>query len=212
MHGGGSRRRALSGNGWNTANNILAKAKREGKEVAVGDKYDVMMGGPLTYGSVGHNWANAQNTPMRRYKSNVHNGGACTPAIMHWPAGLRAKSGSITDQRGHVIDMMATCIELAGAKYPEELSGNKIDPHESKSLVPVIEGKSVSRDHPYLFNHAGTHAVVKGDYKIVREGKRPWALYNLAKNRTETINLASKNQEIITDLEKIWEGRWGKRK
>ena len=180
--------------------------------MAVGDRYDVMMGGPLTYGSVGHNWANAQNTPMRRYKSNVHNGGACTPAIMHWPAGLKTKSGSITDQRGHVIDMMATCIDLAGAKYPEELSGKKIDPHESKSLVPVIEGKSVSRDHPYIFNHAGTYAVVKGDFKIVREGKRPWALYDLAKNRTETINLASKNPEIVSNLEKIWDERWGKKK
>ncbi|MDC0049669.1 hypothetical protein OAL09_10050 [Verrucomicrobia bacterium] len=131
---------------------------------------------------------------------------------MHWPAGLKTKSGSITDQRGHVIDMMATCIDLAGAKYPEELSGKKIDPHESKSLVPVIEGKSVSRDHPYIFNHAGTYAVVKGDFKIVREGKRPWALYDLAKNRTETINLASKNPEIVSNLEKIWDERWGKKK
>jgi arylsulfatase len=107
---------------------------------------------------------------------------------------------------------MATCIDLAGAKYPEELSGKKIDPHESKSLVPVIGGKSVSRDHPYIFNHAGTYAVVKGDFKIVREGKRPWALYDLAKNRTETINLASKNPEIVSNLEKIWDERWGKKK
>ncbi len=212
FHDNGACPEHLGGNGWNTANNILAKAKREGKEVAVGDKYDVMMGGPLTYGSVGHNWASAQNTPMRRYKMNVHNGGACTPAIMHWPDGLKTKPGSITEQRGHVIDMLATCMELAEAKYPEEFSGKKIESHESKSLLPVIKGKSVSRDHAYIFNHAGTHAVVKGDFKIVREGKRPWALYNLAKNRTETINLASKDPEIVSNLEKIWDGRWGKKK
>ena len=211
FHDNGACPEHLSGNGWNTANNILAKAKREGKEVAVGDKYDVMMGGPLTYGSVGHNWANAQNTPMRRYKSNVHNGGACTPAIMHWPKGLKTKPGSITDQRGHVIDMLATCIDLAGSVYPKKFGDNNIDPHESMSLVPILKGKKVNRDHSYLFNHSGTHAVVKGDYKIVREGKRPWSLYNLAENRTETINLATKNPDIVKSLEAIWNKRWGKR-
>ena len=170
------------------------------------------MGGPLTYGSVGHNWANAQNTPMRRYKSNVHNGGACTPAIMHWPNGLKTNPGSISDQRGHVIDMMATCIDLAGSIYPQEFSGNKIVAHESMSLVPILRGERVDRDHAYLFNHSGTHAVVKGDYKIVREGKRPWSLYNLAKNRTETINLAAEQEDVVSQLEKIWNNRWGDRK
>ena len=98
FHDNGACPEHLSGNGWNTANNILAKAEKAGKTIAVGDKYDIPMGGPMIYGSVGHNWANAQNTPMRRYKSNVHNGGACTPAIIHWPAGLKTKPGSISKQ------------------------------------------------------------------------------------------------------------------
>lgn len=211
FHDNGACPEHLGGNGWNTANNILAKAKKEGKKVAVGDVYDVPMGGPLTYGSVGHNWAWAQNTPMRRYKMNVHNGGACTPAIMHWPKGLKTKPGAISEQRGHVVDMMATCLELAGASFPAEFKGKETVPHESLSLVPVIKGKSVSRDHPYIFNHANTHAIVKGDYKIVREGgKRPWALYNLAKNRTETIDLAKEEPEKVKELAAIWEVRWGK--
>ena len=210
-HDNGACPEHLSGNGWNTANNILAKAKQEGQIVAVGDIYDVPMGGPLTYGSVGHNWAHAQNTPMRRYKSNVHNGGACTPAIMHWPDGLKTKPGSITAERGHVVDLMATCLELAGTSYPEKFADKTLDPHESKSLVPVLNGGSNTRDHAYLFNHSGTHAVVSGDYKIVREGKRPWALYNLAKNRTETINLAKKLPQVVEDLSEIWEARWGEK-
>ena len=210
-HDNGACPEHLSGNGWNTANNILAKAKQEGQIVAVGDIYDVPMGGPLTYGSVGHNWAHAQNTPMRRYKSNVHNGGACTPAIMHWPDGLKTKPGSITAERGHVVDLMATCLELAGTSYPEKFADKTLDPHESKSLVPVLKGGSNTRDHAYLFNHSGTHAVVSGDYKIVREGKRPWALYNLAKNRTETINLAKKLPQVVEDLSEIWEARWGEK-
>lgn len=209
-HDNGACPEHLGGNGWNTANNILAKAKKEGKKVAVGDRYDVPMGGPLTYGSVGHNWASAQNTPMRRYKMNVHNGGACTPAIAHWPAGLKSKPGSITLQRGHVVDMMATCIELAGAKYPAQFNGSAIDPHESISLVPIIKGGSNDRNHAYIFNHSGTHAIVKGDYKIVREGKGPWALYDIAKNRTETNNLADKQPGQVTKLAAIWEDRWGR--
>ena len=76
-----------------------------------------------------------------------------------------------------------------------------------------MKGKTTSRDHAYLFNHANTHAIVKGDYKIVREGgKRPWALYNLARNRTETIDLAAKQPEVVTKLAEIWEARWGKKK
>lgn len=202
----------LGGNGWNTANNILAKAKAAGKTIAVGDKYDVPMGGPMTYGSVGHNWANAQNTPLRRYKMNVHNGGACTPAIVHWPAGLKTKPGSVSSQRGHVVDMMATCLELAGAKYPEAFNGKAIDPHESLSLAPIFAGGGNDRSHAYIFNHAGTHAIVRGDYKIVREGRGQWALYNLAGNRTETEDLAGQYPELVKEMAAIWDERWGKKK
>jgi arylsulfatase A-like enzyme len=209
FHDNGACPEHLSGNGFNTANNILAAAKKAGQTVAVGDQFDVPMGGPLTYGSVGHNWACAQNTPMRRYKMNVHNGGACTPAIMHWPAGLKTKAGSISSQRGHVVDMMATCLDLAGADYPQQFEGEKLAPHESLSLAPILQGNTIDRQHTYIFNHAGTHAIVKGDYKIVREGKGPWALYNLANNRTETINLAKQQTERVEQMAKLWEARWG---
>ena len=212
FHDNGACHEHLGGNGWNTANNILAKAKKAGKTIAVGDKFDVPMGGPMTYGSVGHNWAWAQNTPMRRYKANVHNGGACTPAIMHWPAGLKATPGSISTQRGHVVDMMATCLELAGIKYPKEFNGKETKSHESFSLVPILKGKAVDRNHAYFFNHGGTHAIVKGDYKIVREDRRPWTLYHLAEDRTETKNIAAKHTDLVTQMAAIWEKRWGRKK
>jgi arylsulfatase len=148
---------------------------------------------------------------MRRYKANVHNGGACTPAIMHWPAGITARPGSISPGRGHVVDLMATCLELAGASYPDTFGSHDILPHESHSLVPLLRGESGDRNHPYLFNHSNTHAVVKGDYKIVREGRGPWALYHLAKERTEITNLAEKHPEKVRELSKIWEVRWGRK-
>jgi arylsulfatase len=211
MHDNGACSEHLGGNGYNTANNVLAWAKAQGKTIAVGDHYDVPMGGPYTYGSVGHNWAHAQNTPLRRYKMNVHEGGACTPAIMHWPAGMKYK-GDITRQRGHVVDLMATCIELAGAEYPSKFDGKTITPHESLSLVPVIKGKQQNRDHVYYFNHSGTHAVIQGDYKIVREGRGRWYLYNLAKNRTETKDLAEAMPELVKRMAALWAVRFGKRK
>ncbi|MFP6618016.1 MAG: sulfatase-like hydrolase/transferase, partial [Pirellulaceae bacterium] len=212
FHDNGACPEHLGGNAYNTANNVLESAKKAGKTVAVGDHFDVPMGGPLTYGSVGHNWACAQNTPMRRYKMNVHNGGACTPAIMHWPAGLKTRVGSISSQRGHAVDMMATCIDLAGAQYPARFNEKTIAAHESLSLVPILKGKTTDRNHAYIFNHAGTHAIVKGDYKIVREGKRPWTLYNLARDRTETRNLAEQEPERVEALARIWEARWGQGK
>ncbi|MHC4186014.1 MAG: hypothetical protein ACYSR4_08790 [Planctomycetota bacterium] len=75
---------------------------------------DTPSGGPYTYHSVGRNWANAQNTPLRGYKANMGEGGTCVPCIMHWPRGMNFK-GDITRQRGHVVDIMATCIELSQA-------------------------------------------------------------------------------------------------
>jgi len=210
FHDNGACPEHLGGNGWNTANNILEKAKAKGQTVAVGDKYDVPNGGPLTYGSVGHNWANAQNTPLRRYKMNVHQGGACSPGIFSWPAGLKHKPGTLTNERVHAVDLLATCLELADAEYLAEIADKDTVPHESRSFVPFLKGKSLPKDHPYFFNHAGTVALIKDDYKIVREGREDWALYNLIEDRTETKDLAKQKPELVAEMEKIWMSRWDK--
>ena len=131
---------------------------------------------------------------------------------MHWPTGLKTKTGSITSQRGHVVDMMATCLELAGATYPKTFNGKAIDPHESLSLVPILNGSGTDRTRAYIFNHNRTYAVVQGDYKIVREHKGPWALYNLAKNRTETKNLAADQPERVAKMTALWDARWNGKK
>ena len=209
MHDNGACSEHLSGNGWGTADNVLAWAKENGKTIAVGDQYDVPMGGPLTYGSVGHNWANAQNTPLRRYKANVHEGGACTPCIMHWPAGMKYR-GEITRQRGHVVDLMATCIELAGAKYPEEFNGKPIIPHESLSLVPVITGGAAAA-RPRLLLQPQPDA--SRDPRRLEDGpraRRSLATVQLAENRTETKDLARLHPEIVANLIALYE-TWSQR-
>jgi arylsulfatase len=138
----------LSGNGWGSADNVIAWAKAQGKSISVGDNMDTPSGGPYTYHSVGRNWANAQNTPLRGYKANMGEGGTCVPCIMHWPRGMNFK-GDITRQRGHVVDIMATCIELAGTKYPADFDGRSIQPNEGTSLVPTIKGGRQDHDRAY---------------------------------------------------------------
>ncbi|QBG48813.1 arylsulfatase [Verrucomicrobia bacterium S94] len=190
---------------------ILAKAEARGETLAEGEDFRAKMGSPLTFSAVGPYWANAQNTPMRRYKKNVHNGGVLTPAIMHWPAGLKVQAGSISRQRGHVVDMMATCLELAGVDYPKTFNGTKLMQPDSKSLVPVLNGEPVPRDHTYFFRHAGTAAVVKGDYKLVKDKGGKWELYDLTKNRTETDDIAGQHPERVAELSRLWNNKWGKK-
>ena len=201
----------LKTNAWNTADNVLEWARKNGKTISVGDNMDVPSGGPLTYHSVGHNWANAQNTPLRRYKANVHEGGACVPCIMHWPLGLKQKAGYITNQRGHMVDILSTCIELAGASYPASFNGNPIEPNEGTSLVNVIKGRKQDPQRAYYFNHQGTHALIKGDWKIVREkrGDNKWHLYNLTREKTEITDHAERMPGKVNELAVLWDARFG---
>ena len=90
---------------------------RDGRWVRSGE--GVMPGPPDTYIAYGRNWANVSNAPFREYKHWVHEGGISTPLIIHWPAGISAqRRGRLETASGHIVDLMATCVELAGAKYP----------------------------------------------------------------------------------------------
>ena len=85
-------------------------------------------------------WAHACNTPFREYKRNQHEGGISSPMIAHWPAGIKAKPGSLTDRVGHLVDVMATCLDITDTEYPKEYNGNKLGALRGRSLVPVFEG------------------------------------------------------------------------
>ena len=105
------------------------------------DGYPVRQGpnvipGPYdTFVAYGRGWANVSNTPFREYKHWVHEGGISTPLIAHWPAGITAKD-ELRHQPGHLIDVMATCLDVAGAKPPTARQGKPVPPPEGKSLVP----------------------------------------------------------------------------
>ncbi len=166
-------------------------------------------GGPLSTVFEGQSWATLSNTPLRRYKHFNHEGGISTPLIAHWPAGIATKGG-FRQQPGHVIDIMATCVDLAGAKYPTEFHGKPILPMEGKSLVPAFADKPIERDAIY-WDHEGNAAVRVGDWKLVRMRREgAWELYNLKADRTELHNLAPQEPNRAADLLAKWND-WAKR-
>ncbi|MCG8599826.1 MAG: sulfatase-like hydrolase/transferase, partial [Verrucomicrobiales bacterium] len=162
------------------------------------------------YSHCGPDWAWAQNTPFRRYKSTTYEGGIATPMVARWPK--RIEAGQTTEQVGHIIDFLPTFLELAGGTYPQSVDGNAILPPEGISLTSVFAGEKADRTAPLFWNWAGNRAVRNGNWKIVWEkGKNAkWQLYNLAKDRTETTNLAEKNPNQISVLSRKWEA-WATR-
>jgi arylsulfatase len=158
---------------------------------------------------LGRAWANASDTPFRLYKKNSHEGGIATPLIAHWPAGIAAR-GEWRAQTGHVIDLMATCVEVAGAKYPAEHNGKSIQPMEGRNLLPAFAGQPLERSSPLFWEHEGHRAIRIGDWKLVSKHPGPWELYDMAADRTEMHDLAAQQPERVKEMAAQWDV-WAKR-
>jgi len=137
----------------------------------------------------------------------VHEGGIATPLITHWPARIKAR-GELHHQPGHLIDIMATCVDVAGAKYPTQYKRYKITPLEGKSLVPAFDNKAIEREALY-WEHEGNRAVRKGKWKLVSKYPGGWELYDLEADRTELNNLAKEHSEIAKELAAAYDA-WAK--
>jgi arylsulfatase len=182
---------------------------RDGRWVKSGP--EVMPGGPDSYIAYGEKWANVANTPFREYKHWVHEGGISTPMIAHWPAGIpKTRDGKIETQAAHIIDLMATCVDLSDATYPKEFHGENIKPLEGISLRPALEGKALNRKNPLCWEHESNRAIRDGKWKLVAMEDQPWELYDMEGDRTEMNNLATKYPEKVNELAKAWDA-WAKR-
>ncbi len=144
-------------------------------------------------------WANMCNTPLRLYKQYAHEGGSSTPAIAHWPRGVKAR-GELTRFTSHLVDLMPTVVEVAGAEYPKTHQGTKVLPMEGVSLVPALKRQAERRERPIYWEYAANHAVRDGNWKLVAERGRDWELYDLSVDRSETRDLAADNPQQVKRL------------
>lgn len=162
-------------------------------------------GSAKSYLCLGPGWSSAANTPLRRHKTWVHEGGIATPLIVHWPAALRAR-GELRHNPVHFIDIVPTLLEVAGAKKPRLVGGVRPPPAPGKSLLPVFK-RDGAVSHEFLWwLHEGNRALRVGDWKIVADAKGDWELYDLASDRGESRNLAAQCPDKLRDLVALWEG------
>ncbi len=166
-------------------------------------------GGVDSYMSYGLSWANASNTPFRRFKHWVHEGGIATPLIAHWPNVIK-QGGRITHEVGHIVDIMPTLLEVAGAEYPEEVGGRKLQPLEGTSLLPVFLGQGHESERYIFWEHEGNRAVRRGRWKLVAGHNEPWELHDMEEDRTELRDLSAEFPQVVRELEEAWQS-WADR-
>ncbi len=181
---------------------------RDGVKVQFGNDPNVMPGGQETYQSYGIPWANLSNTPFREYKHWVHEGGIATPLIMHWPASIK-EPGTLRHTPAQLPDIMATCIDAAGAAYPEQRDGNELPPCEGFTMQPILKGGAFEREALY-WEHEGNAAVRHGNWKLVRKFPGDWELYDMQADRSETRNLSADHPQRVADMATLWEA-WAER-
>lgn len=177
---------------------------RDGEEVHYKGSFEA--GPQTTFYGLGPAWANTANSPFRFWKAEEYEGGAHTPGIVHWPAGI-SQNGGVVKEHTHVMDVLPTFLELAKAQYPTEYNGHKINPYSGKSLVPIFKGHTLSRKKPIFFEHYGAKAVITDDgWKLVapKSNTSNWELYNLNTDPTEMKNLAEVQPEKVRELNRAW--------
>lgn len=188
---------------------MIPKQTRDGYPMRQGQ--GVMPGGPDTYIGYGKGWANVSNTPFREYKHWEHEGGISTPLIAHWPRGIGSdRHGKLEAQPAHLIDIMATCVELSGATYPKQQNGQMIQPMEGVSLAPAFAGKPLQRSAPIFWEHEGNRAIRTGNWKLVSKHPGAWELYDMDADRTEMQDLAAQQPDRVKEMSTQWEA-WAKR-
>ncbi len=188
-------------NAWENTLVIFLSDNGASAEIMVrGDGHDpkASAGSAPTYLCLGPGWSTACNTPFRRHKTWVHEGGSATPFIAHWPNGIKEGNG-LCRTPAHVIDLAPTLLDLAGLKPVRK------EPAPGRSLKPTFAGDREPLHEQLWWLHEGHRALRKGDWKLVAAKGDPWELYNLASDRTETENLAQKYPKRVEDLKNRWQ-------
>lgn len=159
---------------------------------------------------IGRCWAHLNNTPFRKYKHYNHEGGTATPLIAHWPAKVKSRGDEWITTPTHLVDIMATCVDLGGAAYPKKVADKPITPMQGQSLKPLLTGEGNFADRPLYWEHEGNAAIRVCDRKLVRQGMQgKWELFDLKADRTEQSNLAETQSDEVAKLMAQWRA-WAK--
>ncbi len=153
-----------------------------------------------SYMTQGRTWANASNTPYRKYKTTNFEGGTRTPLIASWPG--VTQPGTTTDHVGHLIDFVPTMLELANAEVPADLPGTP--------LQNALAGKPSTRSWPLYWKFNQAKAIRNEQWKLVQLGKKNWELYDLSSDPTECHDLADQHSEKVKELSEQWQKWWDK--
>ena len=183
---------------------FIPEETRDGRPVKLGNDPDYLPGPEETYQSYGVGWANASNTPYRLYKIFVHEGGIISPFIMHWPDGIKYKD-EWRRYPSHIIDLMPTFLDIAGAGYPERFNDEDILPLEGRSLMPYIRNDRIEREDALFWEHSGNRAVRDGQWKLVQRLNQQWELYDILTDRTEINDLSAEMPEKVEELKEKYE-------
>jgi len=175
----------------------------DGEPIRTGNIPELRPGPDTTFQSVELPWANVSDAPFRLFKRWIHEGGISTPFIVHWPNGIEKKS-DILNNPMHIIDIAATCYEIAGAQYPKEHHDTEIQPLEGESFLPALKGREMNRETPITIEHEGNRGIRVGDWKLVAEWNKPWELYNISDDRTEQNDLIDGEKDRVKALEKAY--------
>jgi L-rhamnose mutarotase len=186
----------------NTIVMFLADNGASPEQILRGDGHDPAAepGSARSYLGLGAGWSTAANTPFRLHKSWTHEGGIRTPFIVHWPAGIKDRK-ALRHQPGHVIDIVPTLLDLAGAKVPETIANLKVPPMHGKSLVSVLRDATAAPVHESLwFFHDGHRALIAGDWKLVARHSLEPELYQISSDPLETHDLAATQPAKVREM------------
>ena len=166
----------------------------DGRRVNSGNRPCLRPGGPDTFMSYDLPWANVSNAPFRLYKHWVHEGGISTPMVAHWPNGIDARG--FHHSPWHVVDILPTILEVAGASYPKEYGGHEIQALDGESFARAFSGGArAGRQQPIFWEHEGNAALRQGDWKLVRKHGCDWEFYNMVDDRTELVDQGSRHAD-----------------
>ncbi|MFM8571366.1 MAG: arylsulfatase [Pirellula sp.] len=175
-----------------------------------GDGHDpkAAAGAEETYLCLGPGWSSVSNTPFRRHKTWVHEGGISTPMIVHWPAKIKPERSPVSSP-WHVIDIAPTLYQIATLEQTASSSGWTGPESSGTSFLAelVTESKDSNRLSARVlwWQHEGNRALREGNLKIVAAGKESaWELYDLGTDRSESRNLAEERPQEVQRLATKW--------